>query len=199
VTVEMDDYFGIGRFEVWGTTNANTQSFLRRLAINTDSGDVYMADSGGNVGIGTATPDQKLEVAGNVHITGDLDVGGNILKGGNGALTVLKQQFAVRNAGQNSPGTWTFNHAGQLSERLGAFVLLNGFTIFGGFDGNIDWENRGHPHNVNATAIPQLVYVRITDDSDPNQVSGVAYTSESFQSDEGDNATLFTVIVIGRH
>jgi hypothetical protein len=199
VTIEMDDWPGFGRFEVWGTTNADKQGWRRRLAINTDSGDVYMADFGGKVGIGTSTPDQKLEVVGNVHVTGDLDVGGNILKGGNGALTVLSQQFAVRNQGQNSPGTWTFDHTGQLSERLGAFVMLNGFTIFGGFDGTPDWENKGHPHNFNASAIPQLVYARITDATDPNRVSGIAYTSESYQPDEGDNATLFTVIVIGRH
>jgi hypothetical protein len=198
VTVEMDDAPGFGRFEVWGTTNANKTAWTRRLAINTDSGDVYMADFGGNVGIGTSAPDQKLEVNGNVHVTGDLDVGGNILKGGNGALTVLTQQLAIRNAGQNSPGNWTFDHTGQLAERLGAFVMLNGFTIFGGFEGTPDWENKGHPHNVNATAIPQLVFARITDLTDPNRVRGLAYTSESLQSDEGDNATLFTVIVIGR-
>jgi len=205
VTLEMDDLPGFGRFEVWGTTNANKTAWTRRLAINTDSGDVYMADFGGKVGIGTSTPDQKLEVDGNVHVTGDLDVGGNILKGGNGALKVLTQEFAIRNGqgvpgsnGRDEPGRWTYDHSGLLTERLGCFVMLNGFTIFGGFDGSPDWENKGHPHNVNATAIPQLSYARITDQSDPNRVTGVAYTSESFVSDEGDNATLFTVVVIGR-
>jgi hypothetical protein len=208
VTVEMDDYPGFGRFEVWGTTNANKQAWTRRLAINTDSGDVFMADFGGKVGIGTSTPDQKLEVVGNVHVTGDLDVGGNILKGGNGALKVLAQPYAVRNGervgappldGRDRPGEWMYDHTGLITERIGAFVVLNGFTIFGQFEGSTDWENKGHPHNVNATAIPQLVYARRTDDdSDPNRVSGIAYTSESFVSDEGDNATLFTVVVIGR-
>ena len=69
-----------------------------------------MADFGGKVGMGTATPDQKLEVVGNVHVTGDLDVGGNILKGGNGALTVLTQQRSVMNLGLNDsrePGATT--------------------------------------------------------------------------------------------
>jgi hypothetical protein len=195
VTIEMDDAPGFGRFEVWGTTNANKQAWTRRLAINTNSGDVYMADFGGNVGIGTSTPDQKLEVDGNVHVTGDLDVGGNILKGGNGALTVLTQQFAVKNGGGNTPGTWTFNHTGQLTERLGAFVMLNGFSVFDSFEGSPDWENKGFPHNL--TSIAQVVYARITDLTDPDRVRGVAYTSES-AGVEADNATLFTVVVIGR-
>jgi hypothetical protein len=198
VTVEMDDSSGTGRFEVWGTTNANKTSFVRRLAISTESGNVYIAESGGNVGIGTVTPDQKLEVNGNAHITGDLDVGGNILRGGNGALKVLTQQFAVKNANQNDPGAWTWDHTGLLTERYGAFVMLNGFSIFGGFDGSNDWQNRSFSHNPSPTAIPQIVFARITDLSDPNSVTGVAYTSEALQWDEGDNATLFTVVVIGR-
>lgn len=201
VTVEMDDYPGFGRFEVWGTTNVNKQAWTRRLAINTDSGDVYMADFGGKVGIGTATPDQKLEVVGNVHVTGDLDVGGNILKGGNGALTVLTQERSVMNLGNNQPGTWSYDHTGLLSERLGAFVMLRGFSVFGNFDGRVDWENVTDANGVfqhNSTSIPQTVFVRITDTTDPNRISGIAYTSEA-NGNEGDNATLFTVIVIGRH
>jgi hypothetical protein len=205
VTVEMDDMSGSGRFEVWGTTNANKTSFVRRLAINTESGDVYLAEHGGNVGIGTAAPDQRLEVDGNAHITGDLDVGGNILKGGNGALKVLTQQFAVKNGqgvpnadGKNDPGLWTWDHTGLLTERIGAFVMLNGFSIFSGFEGSPDWENRTFSHNAFPTAIPQIVFARITDLSDANRVRGVAYTSESFENDEPDNATLFTVVIIGR-
>jgi hypothetical protein len=201
VTIEMDDLPGFGRFEVWGTTNANKQAWTRRLAIDTDSGDVYMADFGGSVGIGTSTPDQKLEVVGNVHVTGDLDVGGNILKGGNGALKVVKQEKSVQNAGNNLPGTWTYDHTGLLTERLGAFVMLRGFSVFDSFDGRVDWENVTDANGAfkhNATSIPQTVFVRITDDfSDPNRIFGISYTSEA-NGNEADNATLFTVVVIGR-
>jgi len=37
---------------------------------------VYMGTTGGNVGIGTATPGSKLDVNGNTNITGDLTVSG---------------------------------------------------------------------------------------------------------------------------
>ena len=101
---------------------------------------------------------------GNVHVTGDLDVGGNILRGGNGALTVLTQQRAVKNGrrdigpdvdGRENPAEWVYDHTGLITERLGAFVILNGFTIFHGYEGSTNWENKGFSHNMGLTAIPQ--------------------------------------------
>jgi len=45
------------------------------ILLRGDTGDSYI-NSGGNVGIGTTTPSQKLHVEGNVNITGNLTVGG---------------------------------------------------------------------------------------------------------------------------
>jgi hypothetical protein len=200
VTIEMDDFPGFGRFQVWGTTNANKQAWTRRFAINTDSGDVYMADFGGNAGIGTATPDEKLEVAGNVHVTGDLDVGGNILNGGNGALTVLTADRSVKNLGANQPGTWFYDHTGLITQRLGFFVMLRGFSVFDSFDATLDWETVTDANGVfknNAVgSIPQTCFVRITSTT-ANRINGIAYTSEG-GGNPADNATLLTVVVIGR-
>jgi hypothetical protein len=39
------------------------------------SGNVLIADAGGNVGIGTTTPGQKLEVAGNIAVSGRISLG----------------------------------------------------------------------------------------------------------------------------
>lgn len=67
VTIEMDDSRGAtSRFEVWNTTSANKTSWIQRLAINSDSGNVFMAHNGGNVGIGTASPVERLDVNGRI-------------------------------------------------------------------------------------------------------------------------------------
>lgn len=70
VTLEMDDYAGTPRFEVWNTTLGATTSWIRRFAIDGNTG---------NVGIGTTTaPSARLDVTGNVNITGDLALGGQM-------------------------------------------------------------------------------------------------------------------------
>ena len=89
VTVEMDDSSGTPRFEVWSTTLAAKSSWIQRLAVNGNSGDVYLAHHGGNVGIGTTTPTAKLSVVGgNITWANSqlaMDQGGSIELGGDNA------------------------------------------------------------------------------------------------------------------
>jgi len=64
-----------------GETFINTASG-KKLYFRINNTDKMVMDSNGNVGIGTTTPSEKLEVDGNAVIRGDLNVTGNINVGG---------------------------------------------------------------------------------------------------------------------
>lgn len=66
ITIELDQFDGTPRFEVWSTTVAQKQGFVQRLRISGDTGDVLVAHNGGNVGIGTSSPLSKTHISGNV-------------------------------------------------------------------------------------------------------------------------------------
>lgn len=70
VTVEMDAIGGFPRFEVFATASGNNQAWQSRLFVNGHSGDV---------GIGTASPTARLDVAGDVRFAG-LDAVGSATK-----------------------------------------------------------------------------------------------------------------------
>jgi hypothetical protein len=73
VTVEMDTAVGgVGRLQVWGTTNGDPQGWVRRFDIDMESGRTLLAPSGGNVGIGTGTPTARLDVAGSARLSGKI-------------------------------------------------------------------------------------------------------------------------------
>ena len=87
VTIEMDDQRnnGIPRFEVWSTLSSAKTTWVQRLAINGDTGDVYLGHHGGNVGIGTTTPTANLQVIGDIKWANSFlqaDQGGSIELGG---------------------------------------------------------------------------------------------------------------------
>jgi hypothetical protein len=67
VTIEMDDVNGTPRFEVWSTTAANTQGWLRRLHVNGESGNVAINEGGGSLAVGHAAPACRLHVAGSAN------------------------------------------------------------------------------------------------------------------------------------
>jgi hypothetical protein len=97
VTIEMDDAPGPPRFEVWSKpASANAADWRRRFTIKGDSGDVGIAENGGNVGVGTASPGARL------HVTG-----GDIMWGNNSRL-VADQGGSIELGGDNvTQGTGT--------------------------------------------------------------------------------------------
>ncbi len=63
VTLEMDDFGSVPRFEVYTNMAGNSAGWVRRLSIKGDSGNVIIAENGGRVGIGTNGPGTRLHVA----------------------------------------------------------------------------------------------------------------------------------------
>lgn len=105
VTVEMDDATGIPRFEVWSTSTTAPIAWVRRLAIDGNVGTTLLAPNGGNVGVGTGTPLNRLHVDGG---TG-LRVGRLHMSGGGGGITGSSVSFnAFRNVANSA---WEFPDA----------------------------------------------------------------------------------------
>ena len=75
VTIEMDDFNGNGRFEVFSTTTAAPTAWKRRLHLSGETGNLVVGDAGGNVGVGLTAPACRLHVQGN--ITGSADQAAN--------------------------------------------------------------------------------------------------------------------------
>ncbi len=61
-----------------GEILCSTGDDLHIRTVADDNNIILLPDNAGKVGVGTTTPDEKLEVDGNAHITGDLTVDGSI-------------------------------------------------------------------------------------------------------------------------
>jgi hypothetical protein len=72
MTIEMDSIGGDARFELFSTVTGNNQAWISRLKVFGHGGNVAMAYNGGNVGVGTTAPAQKLDVAGDIQTTGNV-------------------------------------------------------------------------------------------------------------------------------
>ena len=83
-------YLIVGTKDGWSgaTTNWGTYGFQHRIkssgvgvgrvTIDTNTGEAFCVENGGNVGIGTEDPTEKLDVNGSARIRNDLDVGGKL-------------------------------------------------------------------------------------------------------------------------
>jgi hypothetical protein len=81
------------RFAFYAYPAGSPSSGINRFSVHLDTGDVFMAANGGNVGIGTAVPIHKLDVSGNMAIgsgytwSNTVPVNGLIVEGGVGIGT----------------------------------------------------------------------------------------------------------------
>jgi hypothetical protein len=146
------------------------------LWLNWHSGkDVVVGDPGGNTS--------------SLLIAGDLIVDGSPRK----AIWVETYPQVVQNAGVDTPKTWSVDVGGDFDAVFNAFVVLNGFSIWGNNSNAFNsWS-----HDADVNAMVQHAYVRVT------SVSGTvidleAYCNESLPSNESDNSILLTLVVIGK-
>ena len=67
---------GNDQWWAWGVATENR--FRIRFGYDLTGSDGLSIDAGGNVGIGTASPSEKLDVSGNINVSNDLTVGNRI-------------------------------------------------------------------------------------------------------------------------
>lgn len=90
VTAEMDAADnGHPRFEVFATAPGNNTSWISRLKVAGHTGDVLMGLAGGNLGVGTAAPAARLDVSGDVAVSGNVRLGTLLAAGAEQAVRVL--------------------------------------------------------------------------------------------------------------
>jgi hypothetical protein len=79
VTIEMDDSRGsTPRFEVWSTTKTAPTGWIQRFAIDGNTGNVFMAHNGGNVGVGLTNPRVEFHTLGRIATGLDFQSPGSI-------------------------------------------------------------------------------------------------------------------------
>jgi hypothetical protein len=116
-------------FVLKDVTNSNATPFCVEPGVPSDT--LYL-DSPGNVGVGTATPSDKLQVDGNVQINDDLFVSGGRLRmdGANGDLVARVEDNGRVNVYWNSDGSGspTFINGGEDAARV--FFDGNSFAYY---------------------------------------------------------------------
>ena len=88
-TIEMDAIGGPPRVEVFTSTLGNNQTWVSRLAVDGHTGNVVMGLSGGNLGVGRGAPTARVDVEGDVQVSGNLRVGALMAPVADQALRVL--------------------------------------------------------------------------------------------------------------
>lgn len=144
--------YGLGiqgsQFRLHLGSNADRFSFLD----SADGNELMTVRGNGNVGIGTASPSQKLDVNGNVRVIGNLEVGGQLTMGG--SRPIFTQWFrnlgddVFRNTGISASayecgiiGLWT--GSGDIQEG-GSGNIMMAFTYISGNIWHIRAEFRTH-------------------------------------------------------
>ncbi len=139
----------------------------------------------------------NLNAAGSLNLGADLAVTGSLrVTGSNNLIVAFTEELSVVMGPADEPVTWTVNHPVMFAAVYARFAVWNGFSIWP--QGSPGAWQTFTGHAANANAIPQHVFVRVTDSSSTEYTSGVGYVSESDAANEHDNSALFTVVVLGR-
>jgi hypothetical protein len=130
-------------------TNVNDQNggwnSLRPFTINNATGDIYLANSSGNVGIGTGSPSQKLQVNGNIKVIGIVDrfnrtgaTGEILIHDGSGLkweiptkVVRTTQIGVISSTGSNDPLTETTSDTGTYIDLGPGKWMVNGVFLIG--------------------------------------------------------------------
>lgn len=113
--VLASDATGLGSWQALTTLGAvlgsGTTNHVAKWTSGTAIGDSQIFDNGANVGVGTTTPGAKLEVSGQVRITGGAPGAGKVLSSdgaGTGSWSTLTSLGAVTGSGTtNRVPLWT--------------------------------------------------------------------------------------------
>jgi hypothetical protein len=149
------------------------------------------SDSEGDNGGGQTL--MHLTEKGDLHIQRDLYVPGRLRVTGDQNL--IKVKTFHRTFGDDPPDNshaWTINYPGEFAEFYTAFVMVNGFSIFGDPEVINPFE-----HDSSFGSIPQHVVVRLTQ-ADTDSATGFSYCSRSNPILEGSCQVTFTLVVIGK-
>jgi hypothetical protein len=122
-----------------------------------------------------------MYVPGRLRVTGDQNL--------------IKVKTFHRTFGDDPPDNahaWTINYPGEFAEVYTAFVMVNGFSIFGDPEIINPFE-----HDASFGSIPQHVVVRLTQ-ADTDSATGFSYCSRSNTVLEGSCQVTFTLVVIGK-
>jgi predicted acyltransferase (DUF342 family) len=138
-----------------------------------------------------------------VNNRGDVSIAGNLsVTGTNNLFKVRTFEFVTPNdLPQNRPDrpfSWTIPYAGEFTQVYGGFVVLQGFSLWE-LHSRADFVNPAKwSHAPDTNAIIQHAFV-VLDNLQLTFATGRCYVSESLAAQEGDNSTLFSLVVLGRN
>jgi len=142
------------------------QGIQNSSAWNRSGTNVFLANSGDKVGIGTTTPTHELNVVGDANVTENLYIGGNLYSNYSYSKNQVSQFHRVATATAASTDTW-YNITFDLEiddETISDWYKLtdsNSSITINGFDGIIRVQGCIHPYNNDVGNQEASFYARV--------------------------------------
>ncbi len=158
----QNNYAGTGKFSIRDVT---------------DSRDVIVLDGSGNIGMGTASPSEKLDVVGNITASGNLTIGdgGKIKLPASGGSIYAEEQTFTASVGTGGTTVATFAKSGFNAGKyivtlikgvnktvFEILVTYNDTASFGTVYGIVDAQATSQLTNVNVTNTGSTIDLVIT-------------------------------------